>query len=87
MKQCTSMDTRHISSHCIEWLTWAHPYGMYHKSASTSSIIVSIMSLVFNENYSFIFRFREHMAGVHGEKDFHFDHAHGDRAAGARPHR
>jgi hypothetical protein len=36
-----------------------------------------------------LFRFREHMAGVHGEKDFHFEHGHvhaGPEAAGA-PHR
>jgi len=32
-------------------------------------------------------KFREHMAGVHGEKDFHFDHghAHPDVAAAAPP--
>lgn len=23
-----------------------------------------------------LFRFREHMAGVHGEKNFHFEHGH-----------
>ncbi len=35
----------------------------------------------------YFFRFREHMAGVHGEKDFHFDHghAHPDVAAAAPP--
>ncbi|CAF1530145.1 unnamed protein product, partial [Adineta ricciae] len=35
-------------------------------------------------------KFREHMAGVHGDRDFHFDHAHAPAGAGpggAPPHR
>ncbi|CAF4315168.1 unnamed protein product, partial [Rotaria sordida] len=27
----------------------------------------------------------EHMAGVHGEKDFHFDHVHGGAGVGLTP--
>ena len=71
-----------FSSRYIKWSTSVHRYGMFHRSVSTSThmschALVLLMSIVF--------RFREHMAGVHGEKDFHLDHGHA--APGAPPHR
>jgi hypothetical protein len=46
-----------------------------------------VILIYLRKKKQYFFRFREHMAGVHGEKDFHFDHghAHPDVAAAAPP--
>ena len=64
-----------------------HLFVMFRNFVSTSRFSFRLDFAV----RQLCFRFREHMAGVHGERDFHFDHDHGGvgaaAAAAPAPHR
>ncbi|CAF3668670.1 unnamed protein product [Rotaria sordida] len=49
-----------------------------YKMVHTGSSVRDMSQICFD-------KFREHMAGVHGEKDFHFDHVHGGAGVGLAP--